>query len=219
MFDLPLLHWRSIQTQLHLPLRTAGIGIPSMKRIILLAFYSLWAQSGKAVNDFLRSYASSAYLVGSSSDLKTELNRCIDVACSLCKLPYTTPEQVFECDIEGMQQRLSSKQSQIDFHGLLDNADQRKPANGYAPLADFGHQTQLRLRDSTLPEAQMPLRELPRSTYNLTNEPFTAALVHKLGIAPLAFAARRGYGVYAERPGLHCVCGKAVRVDFHPCHG
>jgi len=154
--------------------------------VTLLGYYAAWAQSRKAVDGFLRSVGASASLICLPTNLEAELRECIDVAGSIYprnKLPLTSPQQISECDHVGVQEKLSSRQKKLRFEKLLDDVEQHSPAHGFPPLADHVDQAQLLLRDCTLLEAQMPLRELFRSTYSLSNEAFTAALVHKLGIA------------------------------------
>ena len=101
---------------------------------------------------------------------------------------------------------------------LLSEIEIGNLASDSKPLADFGEQGKSQLRDCTLSEAQMPLRELPRSNYQLSNEAFTDMLVHELEIAPLAFAALSGPGHHAQRQGVHCACEKSTRVRESPWH-
>lgn len=95
------------------------------------------------------------------------------------------------------------------------------PSQGSPLLADFGEQVKMRLIGCTeraVSEAQMPLRELPRSTYRLSDEGFTSVIVHKFGIAPLAFASRQAQGSYGRPQRLHCASDKRVRLDQRSWH-
>jgi len=64
----------------------------------------------------------------------------------------------------------------------------------------------------------MPMHELSRSFYQLSNEAFTAVLGHELGIAPLAFADLTGSGYHAQRQGVHCACEESARIDVYSWH-
>lgn len=117
-----------------------------------------------------------------------------------------------------VQHHLSSPLAVSRFNTVLENVDTRKPMHWCCPLADYGHQARLRLRGCTLSESQMPLREIPCYTYKLSNEAFTAMVMHKLDIAPLAFASRPSRGQHVRRLGLKCSCSRRLRIDHHPWH-
>ena len=57
---------------------------------------------------------------------------CIDAACSVCKLPFTTPQQALQCETMVMQVKLSLHQPNLSFQRLLDNADEQSSCWGVA---------------------------------------------------------------------------------------
>jgi len=108
VFDLPLTHWRSIQQQIHLPVRLGGLGVPSIDNALTPAYYASWAQAGNAVGDFLHSFTTTMSL---TTSLDTELACCVDAACSLAspeKLQFLTSNDVLACAVRDVQQKLMS---------------------------------------------------------------------------------------------------------------
>jgi hypothetical protein len=177
------------------------------------------ATCGEAIGRFFGMFRASTPSFG--SELAADLRLCISTALALLPMPsLTRSEDFFKSSKHSVQGWLTAGLSRERFNTLLQN-DSSTPSQGSPLLTDVGEQVKMRLIGCTeraVSEAQMPLHELPRSTYRLSEEGFTSVTVHKLGIAPLAFAPRQARGGCVWRRGLRCACDKHMRVDQHSWH-
>ena len=82
MFNLPMVHWRSVQLQTHQPVRAAGLVIAAHENVAVPAYYLSCAPSGKAVARLFNSFRAAP--PSPPQFFEDELNVCIKAAASLC---------------------------------------------------------------------------------------------------------------------------------------
>lgn len=124
VFDLPLVHWRSVQIQLHLPLRAAGIGLASLEDIMPLGYYASWVHCGSNVRNFFATFRPDA--PKPQPELANDLSYVVGAAKCLLgedELPVVSTAEFFRALTPQLQGRLTAALADKRFKALLDDVD------------------------------------------------------------------------------------------------